>query len=366
MDEDRQSNAIVAYARTIMRAGGVADTIAAALGTLEQIYGGEHGSIGVGALDRLDDGQYRFTASDALSAAGVPAERLRGLVDNACGTGETVGVVEIGPIAGTLGEPVFHSYSDNSAVAPQLVLSVWPLGNSTMVSRESGIGDLVLSRTGVELSHAATMLGDALTVARELSRLQAESMIDELTGLYNRRGMEASLSRERARFRRGDGKFSVLYIDLDNFKQINDRFGHDVGDRAIRAAARVFSTMLRATDTATRCGGDEFVLVLSDIGHEEATAVAERISATIGRTEITANSGEAINLGGSIGVSSTDEGDGADNILGRADKAMYTAKRQRRSAGQPAAQPTAQQRRYRRLQPRSVGRGRDTRQTVSS
>ena len=111
-------------------------------------------------------------------------------------------------------------------------------------------------------------------------RLEQEALVDPLTGLFNRRALERDLRREKARAARYGRKFSVMVIDVDGLKHVNDSEGHLAGDLYLRALAQSLSEVLRSGDEAYRIGGDEFVVVLPETGDARAAAVAERIEAS--------------------------------------------------------------------------------------
>ncbi|WP_133478624.1 GGDEF domain-containing protein [Cognatilysobacter segetis] len=175
---------------------------------------------------------------------------------------------------------------------------------------------------------------DELRRANE--ELAESALADSLTGLPNRRSLERELSRMLARVQRDDRALVVAYIDLDAFKPINDRHGHEAGDRFLVAMARALETALRGGDLVARIGGDEFV-VAGTVPRETADAAADVLrqrleAATRGRFDI--GGGAAIDYAGaSVGVvlARTGEVD-AEAVLARADRAMYACKNARRGA----------------------------------
>jgi diguanylate cyclase (GGDEF)-like protein len=109
-------------------------------------------------------------------------------------------------------------------------------------------------------------------------RLEQEALVDPLTGLLNRRALERDLRRERARATRYDRRFSLMVIDLDGLKKVNDTDGHLAGDLYLRALATALSDVLRSGDEAYRIGGDEFVVLLPETAEARAEVVAERVA----------------------------------------------------------------------------------------
>ena len=149
---------------------------------------------------------------------------------------------------------------------------------------------------------------------------------DELTGLPNRRLFVDRLKHGLARAARHKSGMAVLFIDLDDFKPVNDRYGHQAGDELLKQVAARMDLCLREEDTVARQGGDEFVVMLTTISNEnEALAVAEKLLAALHHPfQI---EGHTINVGASIGVSLfPQQGETAEQLLKKADAAMYAAK----------------------------------------
>jgi diguanylate cyclase (GGDEF)-like protein len=160
-----------------------------------------------------------------------------------------------------------------------------------------------------------------LIEAEQLRAIEEHAATDELTGLYNRRSFERVLAREVERSRRYGVNASLLLLDLDGFKTLNDTHGHAAGDRVLRYAAAMMCRHLRATDVPCRVGGDEFAIVLCDTPLTDALAVAERIRADVedafARAAITVSAGVA-----SVPMHAAT----AEKLLAKADHALYTAK----------------------------------------
>lgn len=156
-----------------------------------------------------------------------------------------------------------------------------------------------------------------------------EATHDPLTGLLNRRGMFDLLSQAIARVKRTRTSLALLFIDLDGFKQINDRYGHDAGDAVLREVAARLQASIRQTDTAVRLGGDEFTVILENIKHgiPDANMLAQKILETL-QYPIQLDSVTAT-ISASIGISmhQPDDEKSADQLVSAADSAMYTAKR---------------------------------------
>ena len=173
----------------------------------------------------------------------------------------------------------------------------------------------------------STILGNELALAeasRRADRAEEDALGDALTGLHNRRAWEVFLEVEEDRCRRYGRRASVVILDLDDLKQVNDEQGHAAGDRMIVAAARTLGEVARASDVAARLGGDEFGIVLVEAGPEEASIAIERLRDALGRAGVSA----------SIGVAERRDDGGMIRAWRDADEAMYQEKRrnQRRRA----------------------------------
>ena len=157
-------------------------------------------------------------------------------------------------------------------------------------------------------------------------QLQHQAMHDPLTGLPNRTLFTDRLRQALARAKRREGEVAVLFVDLDNFKVVNDSLGHKAGDRLLVAASRRMRALLRPEDTVARLGGDEFVLLLEDAGAQDAVRVAERV--LTGLREPLSLSGRRLVVNASIGVATGGaNGKYAADLLRDADLAMYRGKR---------------------------------------
>ena len=155
-------------------------------------------------------------------------------------------------------------------------------------------------------------------------RIESLSRHDPLTGVANRRWLDEVLTLEVERSRRYGSTLSAIMADLDQFKSINDTYGHLVGDKVLQAAAEVFRREVRMTDLVGRYGGEEFMFVLSNTGIMEAHNLAERLRTALEQTDLQFRSEPATS---SFGIAEWEIGDLVPDLVRRADEAMYVAKR---------------------------------------
>ena len=203
-------------------------------------------------------------------------------------------------------------------------------------TREPRVTMPILRAIRVLLEPAAVAIDNALI----LKRAEALSVTDDLTHLYNSRYLNMVLRKETKRASRSGRPLSLLFIDLDGFKAINDTHGHLCGSRALVEAAAVIRGSARETDVVSRFGGDEFALVLPDTGGEGAFAVGERIRERIAAHVFLTQDQLNVHLTASVGVATLpDVAASADELVQAADKAMYAVKDSGKNGIQAAIAP---------------------------
>jgi diguanylate cyclase (GGDEF)-like protein len=204
-------------------------------------------------------------------------------------------------------------------------------------ARAPRLAPTMLRAVHVLLEPAAIALDNAL----QLKRAEALSVTDDLTHLYNSRYLNSVLRKETKRASRSGRPLSLLFIDLDGFKSINDTHGHLFGSRALVEAGDVIRTSARETDVVARFGGDEFAVVLPDTGGEGAFAVGERVRDRIAAHTFLAGDGLDIHLTASVGVATLpDVAASAEELMQAADRAMYQVKDCGKNGIQAACAPT--------------------------
>jgi len=195
--------------------------------------------------------------------------------------------------------------------------------------------ELLILRNLREIQEASQARHLARASEERMRRLTEQSRRDPLTGVYNRLQMEDVLEREFATAVALQHPLSIAFIDLDDFKQINDRHGHLVGDQVLRQFAQTLQRMLRSTDLVARYGGEEFLVVLSHSNEAAANRVLQRILDEVSRLPMAIVDGQQLFVTFSAGVASMDGGDtrfsDARSLLQAADDALYGAKRQGRN-----------------------------------
>jgi len=182
-----------------------------------------------------------------------------------------------------------------------------------------------------EIKYLFIYVQDVTEVAAYEQKLLEMNMRDGLTGIYNRRFLESKLSEEFNRHQRYGGVFSLVMLDIDFFKKVNDTHGHQCGDFILKAVSSRVTSIIRNVDYLARYGGEEFCCLLPETGIPAALTVAERFRAAIEQQE-TNYDGEIIKVTISLGVSEFRKGiESAEMMIKKADDALYRAKREGRN-----------------------------------
>lgn len=194
------------------------------------------------------------------------------------------------------------------------------------------------------VSTVARELGGALRMATLVEESRSLATTDALTGLLNRRAFLESTGKELARAKRYNDRLSVILLDVDHFKQINDKRGHAAGDVVLAAVGKLLNGALRTCDIVARWGGEEFVLVLPSTSLEGAEQTAERVRELLEHAQIKDNDGDRIPVTASFGVATLLATENLEQLVDRADRAMYLAKsggRNRVVCDEPLPKPGA-------------------------
>jgi diguanylate cyclase (GGDEF)-like protein len=276
-----------------------------------------------------------ITASDesALRYEQLQSEIQDGPFHMAYATGEAVSVADLHD------DGRFSEFAAATHSAGLAAVFTFPLCHDT---DRLGAMDLYRNTTGALDPHdtaIAQTLADVTTSylvmarARDDARAAAESfrqisLHDPLTGLPNRQLLEDRIENAAQRARRTDASAAILFVDLDQFKQVNDAYGHDVGDELLVAIARRLSALIRPIDTLARISGDEFVFLCEDLDPEDVDLITNRIADALSVPFESA--GDEIMVTASVGVAYAGPGNRiSTHLVSEADKAMYEAKRSR-------------------------------------
>ncbi len=180
-------------------------------------------------------------------------------------------------------------------------------------------GDLAL------LNLFSQLVGSSIGNIKMFEKIQYQATTDGLTGLANHKTFYGVLEKELWRARRYGGKVTLIMVDIDNLKKINDTYGHRVGDKIIMKVSKRIKECIRQTDTAARYGGDEFAVVLPNTSVSDALIVAERMVNMVAASPI-AFKGEMIEPSISVGLGEYDASTNPEDVTSRSDKALYVAK----------------------------------------
>lgn len=236
-------------------------------------------------------------------------------------------------VADTAKDPRFSRRVDEASdLVTQSVLAV------PLVSRNELLGVLELIRTKSHpepytqsdlevLIPFADFVAIALENVHAFKRVEDLTVLDEWTGLYNARYLQQSIPDELTRAARYQYSLSLIFIDLDNFKNVNDTHGHSVGSGLLRAVARFIRDETRETDRTARYGGDEFVVVAPHTNKRDALQLGQRLAERLSNQAFTVGDVSNLKVTASLGVATfPDEGDSAAELLEAADRAMYMSK----------------------------------------
>ncbi|NTV48246.1 MAG: diguanylate cyclase [Geobacteraceae bacterium] len=212
--------------------------------------------------------------------------------------------------------------------------------NSLALALDSGADDFITKpfnnselRARVNVGCRITRLHEAL--AEKIYKLESATetifelaRTDELTGLHNRRSFNETFTLVLSSARRHGHPLSLISIDLDHFKTVNDTYGHTIGDMVLKEFSDLLKDMVRIEDVASRWGGEEFIIMLPNTASEAAAALAERIRSNF---EQQPSSASPFAVTASFGVAQLQNGDDEDSLIRRVDDALYTAKREGRN-----------------------------------
>ena len=273
-----------------------------------------------------DENQLRIVATHGYPMEFVRMLRIApgaGVIGSVYQNGAPLLVEDITTVSGLRRRP---RYRTNSFIAVPVSAGSEVLGVVCVADR---LDDKPFSREDLATLRTLTAPA-ALALARERARREAEdfaraAVMDPVSGLFNRRHFHERLEEELDRARRHNTTVALLMIDIDNFKGINDRFGHLAGDLVIRSVGDILKRSVRKFDLCTRFGGEEFAIVMPGSGAESSASVAERIRQRIETFRPTETELADLRVTASIGMA-VSEGASGRELIARADQALYEAK----------------------------------------
>lgn len=235
------------------------------------------------------------------------------------------------------GEAKDHPIAVRLLSAAFSLMSLWMLFRAGFTYHSAEIADFMLASDVHQISFLLSIalilaLGFTFPLmvnARLVINIYNTSLLDPLTNLYNRRAMEDMVPRELSRVERTHSELSIILLDIDHFKQVNDQYGHQVGDVTLSGIGQLLNTHLRGQDLSFRIGGEEFLILLPDTNLDSALVVAEKLRQIMSETQFSAKQQEPCTA--SFGVAQLLQHDEWDSLLNRADAALYLAKRKGRN-----------------------------------
>jgi len=300
---------LVPLALSLVEATRLKDVLDRALEALETAF--PRSLVAIVHRERLQ--RFAVTASPRLGT-----DCVRVLLERACGPAAMLAANERAGTARRLDGPVFSlgpRGNGSRRRVPDLVLAVWAPVGSPLPPQQA-------------LDRATRLVGGSVRAAKLLEGLLERNTRDSLTGLLNRRGILDVLRRERASAQRHGRSLSILFFDLNRFKEINDQHGHLVGDEILSGVAAALARGLRSSDAVGRVGGDEFLAVLPDTDLSAARRTARRLAEAVASEPMPTAAG-SLHLTLSVGASCLDEDASGKGLLERADFRMLSRKRKR-------------------------------------
>jgi len=294
-----------------------------------ELLPGDHASI------RLLDGSHSELLSGARSGVGTTARpmnfrRGQGLIGWVVEYKESLCVDDVDR------DPRFVHAKQAFAIKSLLAEPLWSAGQiigvlsvSSPKRKAFDVHDQLMAR----------LLANCSTPPIERARLRRLAMTDDLTLAYNQRYLSPRVNEEIERARRNGQPLSMLLLDLDHFKRVNDEYGHEVGDTVLRLFADRVRSIVRRVDVFIRRGGEEFLLLMPATALEQARATAERIRRNLGDAELDVGGGHHVRQTVSVGVAGWNFSESPEALQRRADVAMYAAKEQGRDRVVVSAAP---------------------------
>ncbi len=197
----------------------------------------------------------------------------------------------------------------------------------------AGVQDVIIAigkRKEVEEETLKKMEEEVKKLSRDIAEVKMEARIDPLTGLYNRRAFDERIKEEVERAKKEKTPLALLMYDIDHFKNINDSFGHSIGDMVLRALSDVVKNSIRKSEFVARYGGEEFSIILPKCKRKEAKDIGKRIRKEVSETNLKYKE-KRLDVTISVGISYLKSDDTPESLIERADKALYRAKQEGRN-----------------------------------
>lgn len=312
------------------------DTVEACRGLLRCADAGQVYAVALDLVLKVLGGSQGFALYRSETLPGVLGLATRGFDDAAADALHRLALAEKIDLPEQLVTPQCTSQpprlgEDEGVALPPGLAWVVPLGGPALERGWIWAFGAAAERNESELRERLALVARhadlALQNVERLHHAKERAFIDDVTEIYNVRYLMQAADHELQRSAREEKQLSVLFLDLDRFKLVNDRFGHLVGSDVLRQLSRVLEDSIRRFDTVARYGGDEFTILLVGTGLEAALQIAERIRERVAQTRFEGTQGSPIQLSVSIGVAAfPDHASERDTLLDLADKAMYRAK----------------------------------------
>jgi diguanylate cyclase (GGDEF)-like protein/PAS domain S-box-containing protein len=278
-------------------------------------------------LDNLYDGVYFVDRDRRITYWNRGAERITGymsteVIGKRCSDNILMHVDKEGKVLCTAGCPVAYTMADGTERSTEVFLHHKDGHRVPITVRVTPIRDDRGTITGgIEIFTDNTPAATALERITEFERL---AYIDPLTGLANRRYTEITLNARFEELQRYNWPFGVTFIDIDRFKDVNDRCGHDIGDEVLKMVAKTLQNSVRFFDVVGRWGGEEFLAVIANVNRDELLATVNRFRVLVEQSSIRDVPGLRVTI--SLGATLARPGDEMATIIRRADKLMYESK----------------------------------------
>lgn len=279
-------------------------------------------------LNHLQDGVYFVDQTRHIQFWNKAAERITGytaeeIVGKDCPSSQLNHIDEQGKPLCIVGCPLFATNIDGKTRTEKVFVRhkdghrIPLIVNIFAIRRD----DKIIGSAEVFTQNSPTVYEDDL-----IESLSSKAMHDSLTKLPNRSYMESFLNYKLSEFMRFGKRFAVLFTDIDNFRNFNNTYGHEVGDLVLQNMARGVAHTVKKNDLFGRWGGEEFVGVFNIDRTYEASIIAERIRGLVENTDVVTATGETLKVTVSVGVTVVKSGDTLDSVVKRADALMYKSK----------------------------------------